>query len=180
MKNVSSSENNAHPLKRKVVSTIDMRNYMPKTVSVASRKNRVFEKQTGHLNQVDDTCSAQIVSAINGGDNVSEKIWPVTTRLEEVDSASEVELPATFDKSCEDVSTSLAKEDISALDRLIRLPELMRMISISKSSIYDRLDPDSKRYDPTFPKQRKKGRTALWKLSEVVVWMNREPTQGEV
>lgn len=40
-------------------------------------------------------------------------------------------------------------------DRILRLPEFLRTIGLSKSGVYDRLDPKSPRHDPTFPKKIK-------------------------
>jgi prophage regulatory protein len=37
--------------------------------------------------------------------------------------------------------------------QMLRLHELIKLIGLSRSSIYDRLNPRSKRYDPDFPNQ---------------------------
>lgn len=59
-------------------------------------------------------------------------------------------------------------------DRIIRMSELSKMIGLSESTIYDRLDPNSRRYSPDFPKQKDLGGKAVgWRLSEVEAWMNR-------
>lgn len=36
-------------------------------------------------------------------------------------------------------------------DKVLRIPAAKDKLGISRSSIYDRLNPRSKRYDPTFP-----------------------------
>jgi prophage regulatory protein len=36
---------------------------------------------------------------------------------------------------------------------ILRLKQVASLLSISKSSIYERLNPRSRRYDPTFPKR---------------------------
>lgn len=56
--------------------------------------------------------------------------------------------------------------------RLIRLPELKEMIGISRSTIYNKLNPNSKQFDPTFPKPRSLGaNTVGWLESEVLAWI---------
>jgi len=37
-------------------------------------------------------------------------------------------------------------------NKILRFTELQKRISISRSSIYNRLNPKHKSYDPTFPK----------------------------
>lgn len=51
--------------------------------------------------------------------------------------------------------------------QMLRLHELIKLIGLSRSSIYDRLNPRSKRYDPDFPKPIKLNRASRWLLSEV-------------
>lgn len=55
--------------------------------------------------------------------------------------------------------------------QMLRLPELIKLIGLSRSSIYDRLNPRSKRYDPDFPKPIKLNRASRWLLSEVEEWI---------
>jgi prophage regulatory protein len=56
--------------------------------------------------------------------------------------------------------------------RLIRMRELCVMLSLSRSTIYDRLNPKSKRYDPAFPKPLKLGTSAVgWQLQDVMSWI---------
>lgn len=56
--------------------------------------------------------------------------------------------------------------------RFIRLPELKDMIGIGRSTIYNKLNPKSKQFDPTFPKPRSLGaNTVAWLESEVLAWM---------
>ncbi|ATY82053.1 AlpA family phage regulatory protein [Aeromonas veronii] len=57
--------------------------------------------------------------------------------------------------------------------RIIRMPELTRLIGLSRSTIYDRLNPESKRFDPTFPPPLKLGRSAVgWHLGAVLEWID--------
>ena len=46
------------------------------------------------------------------------------------------------------------------------------MIGIGRSTIYNKLNPKSKQFDPTFPKPRSLGaNTVAWLESEVLAWM---------
>ncbi|MFW2102684.1 helix-turn-helix transcriptional regulator [Acinetobacter guillouiae] len=55
--------------------------------------------------------------------------------------------------------------------QMLRLPELIKLIGLSRSSIYDRLNPRSKRYDPDFPKPIKLNHASRWLLSEIEEWI---------
>ena len=57
--------------------------------------------------------------------------------------------------------------------RIIRIKELTSMISLSRSTIYDRLNPKSRYFDPTFPKPIKLGSSAIgWHSVAVQEWIN--------
>lgn len=56
---------------------------------------------------------------------------------------------------------------------VIRIAGVSTMIGLSKSTIYDRLNKKSPRYDPTFPKQIKIGASAVgWLVDEIEAWIN--------
>jgi len=56
--------------------------------------------------------------------------------------------------------------------RIIRMQELSRLLGISRSSIYDKLNPDSPRFDPTFPRRVRLGAASVgWLESEVSGWL---------
>ena len=55
--------------------------------------------------------------------------------------------------------------------QMLRPHELIKLIGLSRSSIYDQLNPRSKRYDPDFPKPIKLNRASRWLLSEVEEWI---------
>ena len=55
--------------------------------------------------------------------------------------------------------------------QMLRLPELIKLIGLSRSSIYDRLNRRSKRYDPNFPRPLKLNNASRWLLSEVEEWI---------
>lgn len=56
--------------------------------------------------------------------------------------------------------------------KVLRLTQLMRKIGVSRSTIYDWLNPKSPRYDANFPKQLRLGRQAVgWLESEIDEWL---------
>lgn len=55
--------------------------------------------------------------------------------------------------------------------QMLRLHELIKLIGLSRSSIYDRLNRRSKRYDPDFPQPVKLNNSSRWLLSEVEAWI---------
>ncbi len=57
-------------------------------------------------------------------------------------------------------------------ESLLRLQTLCDRIDLSSSAVYDRLNPDSPRYDSTFPKPVKiGGQSVAWLESEVDAWI---------
>jgi len=66
------------------------------------------------------------------------------------------------------MSEPVSKERIIYL----RLEQVMERTALSKSSIYDKMNPKSARYDPQFPKQVRLGPAAVrWVESEVESWL---------
>ncbi|MDM3562515.1 AlpA family phage regulatory protein [Proteus vulgaris] len=56
--------------------------------------------------------------------------------------------------------------------RILRLPAVLQRIGIARSTLYDWINPESPRYDPNFPKQRKLGRQSVgWIESELNEWL---------
>ena len=55
--------------------------------------------------------------------------------------------------------------------RMLKLRDVTTKWQISRSTIYDKLDQKSKRYDPDFPKPRKLGLNS-------VAWVENEVEQG--
>lgn len=54
----------------------------------------------------------------------------------------------------------------------LRLKQVVERTGLSKSNIYDRLNPKSPRYDPTFPRQFKLGMSAVgWLKSDIEAWL---------
>lgn len=69
--------------------------------------------------------------------------------------------------------------------RIIRLKAVMKLTGLSRSTIYDRMNPKSPRHDPSFPKQFSLGGTSKrasavgWMEEEVLAWIA-QCHQGEV
>ncbi|MEZ1439773.1 AlpA family phage regulatory protein [Pseudomonas shirazica] len=65
-------------------------------------------------------------------------------------------------------------QDFSA--QIIRLSQLTKMLSISRSCVYDWMNPKSPRHDPSFPKQihltgRTSGGAVGWRLESIIAWI---------
>lgn len=66
----------------------------------------------------------------------------------------------------------MVKNEVPAL-RILRLREVMTRVGLSRSTIYDRMNKTSPRYDKTFPKPVKLGQSAIgWIESSVDHWIN--------
>lgn len=56
--------------------------------------------------------------------------------------------------------------------RILRIKQLSTIIGLARSTIYDRLNPNSPRHDPSFPKPIRLGMTSVgWLQSEVDQWI---------
>lgn len=56
--------------------------------------------------------------------------------------------------------------------KILRMPALETKLGISRSTIYDWLNPKSPRYDPTFPRPHRLGRQSVgWLESEIDNWI---------
>ena len=70
----------------------------------------------------------------------------------------------------------------------LRINELAAYLKISESTIYDRINTASPRYDPAFPTQRRLGlNTVVWLQSEIDAWVEyrkhtpyEKPNQGQI
>lgn len=63
-----------------------------------------------------------------------------------------------------------------AVDRVIRLKELLRLIALSRATVYERINPKSKRFDPSFPRPIKLGAASVgWSLNDVMAWIAARP-----
>lgn len=61
---------------------------------------------------------------------------------------------------------------VSTPVRILRINGVMAMLGISRSTIYDWMDVNSKRYDATFPKSIKLGKSSVgWIESQLIEWV---------
>ncbi|MCP2069878.1 helix-turn-helix transcriptional regulator [Pseudomonas laurylsulfatiphila] len=64
--------------------------------------------------------------------------------------------------------------------RILRLKQLTERIGLGRSTIYDRMDVNSPRYDATFPKPIKLGAAAIgWIDSEITTWIEQRRSAEE-
>ncbi|AJP54562.1 MULTISPECIES: AlpA family transcriptional regulator [Pseudomonas] len=64
--------------------------------------------------------------------------------------------------------------------RILRLKQLTERIGLGRSTIYDRMNVQSPRYDPTFPKPIKLGASAIgWIDSEITTWIEQRMSAKE-
>lgn len=66
------------------------------------------------------------------------------------------------------------RESITSLKspRILRLPAVMKKLSVARATIYDWLNPKSPRYDPTFPRQIQLGQKSVgWLESDLDQWL---------
>ena len=63
--------------------------------------------------------------------------------------------------------------------RVIRMKELVALIGLSRSTIYDRLNPKSRRYDKHFPKPLQLGENSIsWFEHQIYSWCQQQ-VKGE-
>jgi len=56
--------------------------------------------------------------------------------------------------------------------RVLRLRQVIQRVGLSRSTIYDRINPKSSRYDESFPKPIKIGASAIgWIESSISEWI---------
>lgn len=81
------------------------------------------------------------------------------------------------------VADTSPPDEIPALDnlRIIRLPELIALTGLSRSSIYNRLNPKSRHFDADFPPRinltRGGARSGAvgWRFADVKRWLSNRP-----
>ena len=57
--------------------------------------------------------------------------------------------------------------------KVVRLHQLVQMVGLARSTLYDIQNPKSSRYDPTFPKKvRLSSRAIGWFWPEVEAWLH--------
>jgi len=59
------------------------------------------------------------------------------------------------------------------LPKILRLPQVIELTGLSRSTIYDISNPHSPRFDASFPKNIKlTERSVGWRLSELEAWVS--------
>ena len=73
----------------------------------------------------------------------------------------------------------------TASQAICRLPQLLQLTGLGRSSIYARLDPRSRYYDPSFPRPvplhgpcQMRGAVG-WPLGEVLTWLEAQAAKRE-
>ncbi|UNP87528.1 AlpA family phage regulatory protein [Aeromonas encheleia] len=75
-----------------------------------------------------------------------------------------------------EMQESKAVAHVGHVDRVVRRKELSEILGLSASTIYDRMNPKSKRFDPTFPRPIQLGMASVgWNLSVVMAWIAARP-----
>lgn len=81
-------------------------------------------------------------------------------------TADDSRMPSCEEKVAQAVGTT--GSDAIRLNTILRLRQLLKALGISRSTVYLRIDPKSKYYDPVFPKPIRLGAKAVgWVLSDV-------------
>ncbi|MFZ5722654.1 MAG: helix-turn-helix transcriptional regulator [Pseudomonadota bacterium] len=143
----------------------------PQELRISLEDIRVLGRELGRLPKTIDVApTSESVSAHNeadGTDNAPSTTpeKPVRRKKRRVQKAADPkESPATPEPSPE----TTEKESIVFL----RLDEVIRRTKLSKTTIYDYLNPKHRLYDPTFPTPISIGSRAVgWIESEIDAWM---------
>ncbi|MCU4492805.1 AlpA family phage regulatory protein [Acinetobacter guillouiae] len=62
--------------------------------------------------------------------------------------------------------------------QIMRLSEVSKLSGLSRSTLYEKLNEKSSRYDKTFPKQLKLSRNAVgWLEHEILEWLESKANQ---
>lgn len=78
----------------------------------------------------------------------------------------------THDNATPSHRTQTATSAQVAPIKVLRLKDMVKKLGIARSTIYDWMNPDSKRYDATFPRSFKIGRHSIgWFEHQVDEWL---------
>ncbi|MCM1129619.1 MAG: AlpA family phage regulatory protein [Alistipes senegalensis] len=73
---------------------------------------------------------------------------------------------------------SVGNQDIICIEGLIRLPEVMRLTGLKKSTLYGLMSPRHPSYDLSFPgRYQLSPGTVAWKKGEILQWCQNRPTK---
>ena len=91
-------------------------------------------------------------------------------RLKKAESADAVK----SDNPTLETNEVIIDKPSSNLPRMLSLKKVSEYTTFSSSTIYDMMDENSKRYDPTFPKQvQLSQKRVAWVESEICDWLNK-------
>ncbi len=58
-------------------------------------------------------------------------------------------------------------------NQILRMKGVTELVCLSKSSLYDKMNPKSKRYDSSFPRPIRLGLSAVgWLEQDIIDWIN--------
>jgi prophage regulatory protein len=67
----------------------------------------------------------------------------------------------------------MQEQTISTTSKILRLCDLVDKLGLSRSTIYDKQNPKSPRFDPLFPKRIKIGSRAVgWLQGDLDAWLD--------
>lgn len=124
-----------------------------------------------------DSVKADSTNAPEGTTALADLAAPVTTPISasprpKMKPPSSQQDSKTHRSPRESIETSVEPTRHSTATVILRRRQVEVRTSLSRSAIYDRLDANSPRYDPTFPKQVKLGSSSVgWLESEIENWL---------
>lgn len=73
----------------------------------------------------------------------------------------------------------MQKELLNISSQILRLRDVISITGLSRSTIYDKQNPKSERFDPQFPKKINLGaRSVGWFLKDIEAWLNSKIENG--
>lgn len=67
---------------------------------------------------------------------------------------------------------------MNVTNKVIRVKQLVELLGVGRSTLYDWMDVRSPRHDPSFPKRIRLGRASVgWLLEEVVAWISQRANE---
>lgn len=128
-----------------------------------------YASKTWHIHQVPPIAKTPRSSSDRAGKprrSVEKSTAPAPQRKGEEGVA-----PAEQEQVALSVSSLPPAVEVSS-PALLRVPEVLKLIGISKSKLYDITNPDSSRFDPTFPKRVSLGvRDVAFRQEEIFAWI---------
>lgn len=86
---------------------------------------------------------------------------------------------ASSDQKTEGIHVKQLREACAI--RLIRMRQLTEMLAICRSSLYEKMNPKSPRFDPSFPRPIKLGKSTIaFELSAIEQWIQQRIAQSQL